>query len=1105
MIYNRTPDYVIKTALDKSDGIMVALKVPTDAARLLALEGGQPPEDLHLTLAYLGKRDEFTPEQLGTLHDIVGAIARTSQPVETQVRGYDVFPDTDDGPCLYATVDTTQSLLDLQETVVEAVSSYGMPPQGKGQSNGRWIPHITLAYRESASPPDVPPVSDLTFDWLRVALGSTEALMRLKKFEGAIAAQPELKRPEDTKEENFLKGATTTSTMDSGGRIAPGQGRFRRIKDSGGLTAPTDGGEVNPLHLVPRRPKRTGEGTEAYTASNEIYTPTPGLMKTITKVGKAVAIDFDGTITLDEKGTENPKMRRLVDMLLSNGVRVVIFTARPGAEVHAWLREHAWPSLEVTDRKSPDFAVYLDDRAVGFSPDKVGQGLAQELAEFKTWWEKSASDMGAQPETRDRLAKLPAVAITNAENNTAEWNEAMHPRTAAGTAEGGQFAAAGGGNAATPADAPKGDADQEHRAQRAREWNKQHPDDQVPIPGDKPKTPTEDQARQAAQHQWREGNPERAAAADRWNAEHPGEEPAKPGGTARTDRTDEAAAWVLAHQGVPGAFADDWAKPAQVGDTLPGGGRVQPGDLGTEENKPLAPGLPTDQLGKEPRVGMPGGGTTPTPESVPGTPPTPESWGDLNADQQDKALVAWKNAARDDFMQMEREGWEEDESNFEHVPKDLQGNPEWNEQALKDINNGFYPGDPVEGLDDQGGGTPAAHAEQERRIAEWRDSFAIDDSIKAGAFSVDTGAVGALEVNTDLLVFKDNPYTEDSGQQMLPGIDREMMYKEFNKQKWATVKSDFEERYKEAFDTEVEKRVDMIKENPPTFDVNERMGDYWDEMDDKEKFKQAQEHLPSSDLRGGGTSSEGSQGEGEKGTVGPDKEYDTKEQKTIQSKKPTTKKNLGGGVSESKVVTMADGSKYVWKPSTGEANVRDGINAGVQYQREVAAYDIGRIVGMKNFMPVASIFKYEGNYGTMMEMIPDADNDGKSGDDDFADSALRGTFFDFIIGNTDRHGGNWMSDDDGKLWLIDNGLSFSEDKAETARFGMWSKVDHGAGEDDEIPESIKKPWKGKWSKIKEAMERRKISTKAMRYVEERYKKAIEDGVTWKDLGVEGAF
>lgn len=243
VIYNRTSEYVIKQAVDKSGGVMVALRLPPGAADVLSLEGGQPPEDLHITLAYLGKASEFTPEKLGTLHDIIASIAKTSDPVETTVTGYDVFAETDDGPCLYAAIEKTPSLDSLQETVVEAVSSYGMPPKGRGAVNGTYIPHVTLAYRESAPPPEKPPLTDLSLGWLTVTLGGTEAQFRLgdvEKWAGAIGATPELKRPEDEAPDHFAKDE--------------GEGHWVTINGTHVLIGGDGNIKAGPSHLVGTKP-----------------------------------------------------------------------------------------------------------------------------------------------------------------------------------------------------------------------------------------------------------------------------------------------------------------------------------------------------------------------------------------------------------------------------------------------------------------------------------------------------------------------------------------------------------------------------------------------------------------------------------------------------------------------------------------------------------------------------------------------------------------------------------------------------------------------------------------------------------------------------------
>ena len=241
VIYYRTKDYVMKAAVDKSGGIMVALQVPIDVANKLIIKGGQPANDLHITLVYLGKADQFDAKKMQTLHDIVSSIAGETVPLQISLTGYGVFPETDEGPCLFAAVELSKALDSLQETVVEAVSSYGMPPQGKGAINA-YKPHITLAYGESAPPPTVLPVNMFEAEWLRSTFGGTEGLFRLK---GRVSSMMKAV---------FDEGQ---HPRDEGGKFSGGGGGKVYMSPSDVMEESTWGGKKQ---YVIRDPK-TGKGT----------------------------------------------------------------------------------------------------------------------------------------------------------------------------------------------------------------------------------------------------------------------------------------------------------------------------------------------------------------------------------------------------------------------------------------------------------------------------------------------------------------------------------------------------------------------------------------------------------------------------------------------------------------------------------------------------------------------------------------------------------------------------------------------------------------------------------------------------------------------------
>lgn len=155
------------------------------------------------------------------------------------------------------------------------------------------------------------------------------------------------------------------------------------------------------------------------------------------------------------------------------------------------------------------------------------------------------------------------------------------------------------------------------------------------------------------------------------------------------------------------------------------------------------------------------------------------------------------------------------------------------------------------------------------------------------------------------------------------------------------------------------------------------------------------------------------------------------------------------------IATLKNGHKGVFKPASGESDFSEKaiekareycqknklpftdvykLGQGFQYQREIAASKIAEILGLSDLVPITiqhgvddeigSIQAYSNDsktgYKTSVEKGQDAAFDG---DEDLARAAI----FDYLIGSRDKHSKNWMLNKDGKLVLIDNGLSFPED------------------------------------------------------------------------------
>jgi SPP1 gp7 family putative phage head morphogenesis protein len=163
--------------------------------------------------------------------------------------------------------------------------------------------------------------------------------------------------------------------------------------------------------------------------------------------------------------------------------------------------------------------------------------------------------------------------------------------------------------------------------------------------------------------------------------------------------------------------------------------------------------------------------------------------------------------------------------------------------------------------------------------------------------------------------------------------------------------------------------------------------------------------------------------------------------------------DLGGGhVSVTRWAEFPDGTRAVFKPHEGEGDIendRRGFSAGLQTERECAAWQVAKVVHMDDLVaPAADVTtkscprltspagKTFGGIGKATrgavlecEAGEDAHNYDRSVRYDGTKDVGRAAAFDYVIGNTDRHAGNWLVhrvDDHYKMRLIDHGYSFPD-------------------------------------------------------------------------------
>lgn len=130
--------------------LFVGLELPEAIRERLALVKGPlpgarwiEPEDMHLTLRFIGDIDNPTADELaGFLASI------ETHPFEVRVTGLGSFGGNDPRT-IHAVADGSVALDHLQKAVDRAARSAGIPPEPRS-----FTPHITLA-RLKGTPPDV--------------------------------------------------------------------------------------------------------------------------------------------------------------------------------------------------------------------------------------------------------------------------------------------------------------------------------------------------------------------------------------------------------------------------------------------------------------------------------------------------------------------------------------------------------------------------------------------------------------------------------------------------------------------------------------------------------------------------------------------------------------------------------------------------------------------------------------------------------------------------------------------------------------------------------------------------------------------------------------
>lgn len=140
------------------------------------------------------------------------------------------------------------------------------------------------------------------------------------------------------------------------------------------------------------------------------------------------------------------------------------------------------------------------------------------------------------------------------------------------------------------------------------------------------------------------------------------------------------------------------------------------------------------------------------------------------------------------------------------------------------------------------------------------------------------------------------------------------------------------------------------------------------------------------------------------------------------------------------IVILVDGQREleaIYKPRRGESPLWD-FPPGTLYLREYASYLMSRPLGWPAIPPTVIREGPLGIGSFQLFIHPHLGQDFFSLKAQYVLELQRVAVFDVLVNNADRKGGHCLLDDEGRLWVIDHGLTFHVDPKLRTVLWDWS-------------------------------------------------------------------
>ncbi|HLI84491.1 MAG TPA: hypothetical protein VKV17_11265 [Bryobacteraceae bacterium] len=220
---------------------------------------------------------------------------------------------------------------------------------------------------------------------------------------------------------------------------------------------------------------------------------------------------------------------------------------------------------------------------------------------------------------------------------------------------------------------------------------------------------------------------------------------------------------------------------------------------------------------------------------------------------------------------------------------------------------------------------------------------------------------------------------------------------------------------------------------------------------------------------------------------------------------------LGGGFSETLKVNFDDGTLGVFKPWNGERGIqaRWNITPGMQAEREVGAWQVAKLVGVDD-MATPCVMSYIGGRRGALMAWNDAtvafkvagEINGYEKSFDGEENLARAAAFDYVIGNEDRHSGNWMLPPGRhSLRLIVHGLCFPESSPPSNAFindAFIYRMVEISSRVNKRPKDLAQPYIAAKESILKTLRDLKLPASAVAGVSSRIDK-LSRASSWEDL------